>query len=72
MKFKILIYHNQIVQEQHLQHHFQRKNTMKDHKNCVKEMIEFIEVKYPIYVLQVLTFITDSDVENDQFHWYGE
>ena len=34
-------------------------------------MIEFVKVKYPTYVLQVVSIITHSHLENDWFHWYG-
>ena len=33
------------------------KNTMKDHGNHIKEMIKFIEIKHPIYALQVISKI---------------
>ena len=35
------------------------------------KMISFIEIKYPTYALQVVSIISDSDLENDWFHWYG-
>ena len=44
---------------------------MRDHCNQVNEMMEFVEMKYPTYALQVVSIILDSDLENDQFHWYG-
>ena len=44
---------------------------MRDHCNRIKEMILFIEIKYPTYALQVVSIISDSDLENDRFHWYG-
>ena len=34
-------------------------------------MIEFVEMKYPTYALQVVSIISDSELENYQFHWYG-
>ena len=48
-----------------------KKQTMRDHRNRIKEMISFIEIKYPTYALQVVSIISDSDLENDRFHWYG-
>ena len=44
---------------------------MRDHRNRIKEIIEFVEMKYPTYALQVVSIISDSDLENDRFHWYG-
>ena len=28
-------------------------------------------MKYPTYALQVVSIISDSDLKNDQLHWYG-
>ena len=48
-----------------------RQKAMRDLRNRIKEMISFIEIKYPTYALQVVSIIPDSDLENDRFHWYG-
>ena len=39
---------------------------MRDHQNQIKEMMEFVEVKYPTCALQVVTF----DLENDVYNWF--
>ena len=44
---------------------------MRDHRNQIKEMIEFVEMKFPTYASQVVSFVSDLDLENDRFHWYG-
>ena len=46
-------------------HHFQ------DYWNCIKEIIVFIEIKYPIYASQVIREISESDLENNRYHWFA-
>ena len=49
---------------------FSKKN-MRDHRNCIKDMIEFFEIKYPTYALQVVNEIFESDLQNYMYHWFG-
>ena len=44
---------------------------MRCHRNQIKELIEFVEMKYPTNAIQVVSIISDTDLENDWFHWYG-
>ena len=44
---------------------------MRDHRNRIKEMIEFVKIKYPTYALQVINEISESDLQNNRYHWFG-
>ena len=44
---------------------------MRDHRNLIKEIIEFVGMKYLTHALQVVSITSDLDLEHDQFHWYG-
>ena len=70
-KFKISVYRSLIVFALQILHHFRRKKNMRDHRNRIKEMISFIEIKYPTYALQVINEISESDLQNDRYHWFG-
>ena len=70
-KFKISIYCSLIVFALQILHHFQRKKNMRDHRNRIKEMIEFVKIKYPTYALQVINEISESDLQNNRYHWFG-
>ena len=39
---------------------------MKDHSNHIEEMIAFIEIKYPTYTSQVISEISNSDLQNNR------
>ena len=34
-------------------------------------MIAFVETKYPTYALQVISEISNSDLHNNGYHWFG-
>ena len=34
-------------------------------------MIAFIEMKFPTYALQVMSKISESDLQNKKSHWFG-
>ena len=44
---------------------------MREHRNHIKGMIEFVESKYQIYALQVINEISESDLQKDRYHWFG-
>ena len=44
---------------------------MREHRNCIKEIIEFIEIKHPTYTLQVISETSELDLQNNGYHCFG-
>ena len=44
---------------------------MREHRSCIKEMLEFIKIKCSTYALQVINEITELDLQNNSCHQFG-
>ena len=44
---------------------------MTEHRNRIKEIIEFIEIKHLTYALQGINEISESDLQNNRHYWFG-
>ena len=69
LKFKTSVYCSLIVFTLQILHHL--KKNMRDHRNHIKEMIEFVKIKYPTYASQVINENSKSDLQNNRYHWFG-